>query len=130
MSGLVHFLRPALVGSHICMDSRSLAGDQQTGQGSVDGNALGSPEVPISVVADALRDSHGVEVLNAKRVGGVRLLPGRFMVIEQAIGVPKGRTAAQGWLTVQIEDMKSSGFVKDALARHRIEGALVAPAAK
>lgn len=99
MSGLVHFLRPALVGSHICMDSRSLAGDQQTGQGSVDGNALGSPEVPISVVADALRDSHGVEVLNAKRVGGeldmnVRIdtKSGRFLV---KIGA--SRSADEGW---------------------------------
>ena len=36
---------------------------------------------------------------DAKRVGGVRLLPGRFMVIEQAMGVPKGRTAAQAWLS-------------------------------
>ena len=31
--------------------------------------------------------------------GGVRLLPGRFMVIHQAMGVPKGRTAAQAWLS-------------------------------
>jgi polar amino acid transport system substrate-binding protein len=64
---------------------------------------------------------------DAKRVGGVRLLPGRFMQIEQAMGVPKGRTAAQAWLSTYIEDMKRSGFVADALRRHRIEGAAVAP---
>ncbi|MBA2964327.1 MULTISPECIES: ABC transporter substrate-binding protein [Ramlibacter] len=64
---------------------------------------------------------------DAKRVGGVRLLPGRFMVIEQAMGVPKGRTAVQQWLSSYIEDMKASGFVADALKRHRIEGASVAP---
>lgn len=65
---------------------------------------------------------------DARRVGGVRLLPGRFMVIEQAMAVPKGRTIAQAWLSAFIEDMKSSGFVADALKRHRIEGAAVAPA--
>ncbi|RYF32930.1 MAG: transporter substrate-binding domain-containing protein [Comamonadaceae bacterium] len=63
----------------------------------------------------------------AKRVSGVRMLPGRFMVIEQAMGVPKGRTAAQAWLTGFVEEMKASGFVADALQRHRIEGAAVAP---
>ena len=60
-------------------------------------------------------------------MGGVRLLPGRFMVIEQAMGVPKGRSAAQTWLSGFIEEMKASGFVADSLQRHRIEGAAVAP---
>ena len=57
---------------------------------------------------------------DAQRVGGVRLLPGRFMVIEQAMGVPKGRAAAQAWLSAYIEEMKASGFVAEALeaARH------------
>ncbi|MCC2635171.1 MAG: putative extracellular solute-binding protein, partial [Ramlibacter sp.] len=52
---------------------------------------------------------------------------GRFMVINQAMGVPKGRTAAQAWLSAYIEEMKATGFVADALRRHRIEGAAVAP---
>ena len=64
---------------------------------------------------------------DAKRVGGVRLLPGRFMAIEQAMGVPKGRLAAQSWLSAYIEEMKASGFVAAALQRHGIEGAAVAP---
>ncbi len=49
------------------------------------------------------------------------------MVIEQAMGVPKGRGAAQAWLSNFIEEMKSSGFVATALQRHGIEGAAVAP---
>jgi polar amino acid transport system substrate-binding protein len=64
---------------------------------------------------------------DAKRVGGVRLLPGRFMVINQAMGVPRGRTAAQAWLTGFVEEMKASGFVARALQEHGIEGAAVAP---
>jgi polar amino acid transport system substrate-binding protein len=63
---------------------------------------------------------------DAKRVGGVRLLPGRFMVIEQAMAVPKGRSAARAWLAQFIEGKKAEGFVLEALRRHGIEGAAVA----
>lgn len=65
---------------------------------------------------------------DAKRLPGLRLLPGRFMVIEQAMGVPKTRgEAAQAYVATFVEEMKVSGFVAQALARHRIEGAAVAP---
>ena len=58
-----------------------------------------------------------------------RLLPGRFMVIQQAMGTPKSRGAeAAAYLAKFVEDMKSSGFVAEALARHHIQGASVAPA--
>lgn len=67
---------------------------------------------------------------DAKRVGGARLLPGRFMVIEQAMGMPKGRTATQAWLSGFIEEVKATGFVAAALKQQGIEGAAVAPAAK
>lgn len=60
-------------------------------------------------------------------MGGVRLLPGRFMVIDQAMGVPKGQSAAQAWLSGYIEEMKASGFVAASLQRHGIKGAVVAP---
>jgi polar amino acid transport system substrate-binding protein len=42
--------------------------------------------------------------------------------------VPKGRTAAQAWLSGYIEEMKAAGFVAAALKRHGIQGAAVAPA--
>ncbi len=67
---------------------------------------------------------------DASRIGGLRLLPGRFMVIQQAMGCPKGRgDAAAQALRAYVEEMKASGFVAQALARHGIEGASVAPAA-
>lgn len=66
----------------------------------------------------------------ARRAPGVRVLPGRFMVIQQAMGTPASRGAeAQALLAAFVEEMKASGFVADALKRHRIEGAGVAPAA-
>jgi polar amino acid transport system substrate-binding protein len=89
-----------------------------------------SPEVTDAFLAQNLEVAAGVRQqleADAKRVSGVRMLPGRFMVIEQAMGVPKGRTDAQAWLSGYIEEMKASGFVQAALARHRIEGAAVAP---
>jgi polar amino acid transport system substrate-binding protein len=65
---------------------------------------------------------------DARRLGGLRLLPGRFMVIQQAMGVAKSRGAeAAGYLGRFVEKMKAGGFVAEALARHRIEGASVAP---
>jgi polar amino acid transport system substrate-binding protein len=65
---------------------------------------------------------------DAKRFGGLRLLDGRFMVIQQAMGTPKGRGAAAAeFLATFVEEMKASGFVANALARHGIEGASVAP---
>ena len=68
---------------------------------------------------------------DAARVGGVRLLPGRFMVIEQAMGLPAARSdAALAMLAEFVEHKKASGFVAAALARHRIQGALVAPPAR
>lgn len=64
----------------------------------------------------------------ARADAGLRMLPGRFMVIQQAMGLPAGRgEAAAGFLAEFVEAMKAGGFVADALARHRIEGAGVAP---
>lgn len=67
---------------------------------------------------------------DAARTPGLRLLPGRFMVIQQAMGIPKARSPeAVDVLRQFVEEMKASGFVADALARHGIEGASVAPMA-
>ncbi len=66
----------------------------------------------------------------AAQYPGLRLLPGRFMVIQQAMGLAKTRgDAAAQWLAAFVEEAKASGFVADALARHNIQGAGVAPAA-
>ncbi|MBT9463829.1 ABC transporter substrate-binding protein [Hydrogenophaga sp.] len=92
-----------------------------------------SPAVTDMFLAEKLDVAAGVKQqleMDAQRVGGVRLLPGRFMVIEQSMGVPKGRTAAQAWLSSFIEEMKATGFVAAGLQRHGIQGAAVAPARK
>jgi len=66
--------------------------------------------------------------MDAKRLPQLRLLPGRFMVIEQAMGLPKSRNVeALNYLQRFVEEMKSSGFVANALGKHQIEGAVLAP---
>jgi polar amino acid transport system substrate-binding protein len=65
---------------------------------------------------------------DAKLVGGLRVLDGRFMVIQQAMGLPRSRDlVASRYLRAFVEELKASGFVSDALSRHGIEGASVAP---
>jgi polar amino acid transport system substrate-binding protein len=67
---------------------------------------------------------------DATRLGGLRLLPGRFMVIEQAMGLPAGRGgAARSMLAGFVEQAKARGDVAQSLKRHQINGAIVAPPA-
>lgn len=64
-----------------------------------------------------------------QRYPGHRLLPGRFMVIQQAMGMPSERgLEAATYFCSFVEEMKATGFVADALARHGVGGASVAPA--
>ena len=90
-----------------------------------------------AVVDTFLRDNADVAAgvkqqleADIRRLGGLRLLDGRFMVIRQAMGCPKSRgPEAAAFLARFVEEMKASGYVAEALARHGIEGASVAPAA-
>lgn len=94
--------------------------------------APSSPAVVDTFVQQGAEVAAGVRQqleAGAKRLPGLRLLPGRFMVIRQAMGCPRSRgDAAARELQRFVEEMKASGFVADALKRHRIEGASVAPA--
>ena len=58
---------------------------------------------------------------------GLRVMDGRFMAIEQAMGVPRGREAGARYLRQFIEEMKASGFVTAGLARSGQRDATVAP---
>jgi polar amino acid transport system substrate-binding protein len=94
--------------------------------------ASSSPAVVDTFLAQGSDVAAGVKQQlesDAKRLPGLRLLPGRFMVIEQAMGTPKGRgQRAADCLSQFVEEMKVSGFVAAALNRHGILGAAVAPA--
>jgi polar amino acid transport system substrate-binding protein len=90
-----------------------------------------SPTVVQTFLEQNLEVAAGVKQqleADARTKSGLRLLNERFMVIQQAMGVPKSRgiEAAEA-LRLFVEDKKRSGFVADALARHGIKGASVAP---
>lgn len=90
-----------------------------------------SPAVVDTFIAETLEVAAGVrQQLEADRMrfADLRLLPERFMVIRQAMATPKCRPAfAVDFLIQYVEEMKASGFVEEALARHAIQGASIAP---
>ena len=94
--------------------------------------AATSPAGVDMFVAQGLEVAAGVKQqleADAQRHAGHRLLPGRFMVIQQAMGCPKGRgEAARALLADFVETAKASGFVARALERHSVSGVSVAPA--
>jgi polar amino acid transport system substrate-binding protein len=59
----------------------------------------------------------------------VRIMPGRFQEIQQAMGTPKGRLAGASYLRAFVEDVKANGFVAEAVKRAG-QAATVAPPAK
>ncbi|HUQ73937.1 MAG TPA: ABC transporter substrate-binding protein [Burkholderiales bacterium] len=63
----------------------------------------------------------------ARTHSDVRLLPGRFMVIEQAMATPRGRTAGARYLSTFVDEMKASGFVAASLQKSGQRDAAVAP---
>ena len=92
-----------------------------------------SPAVTDVMVAQKLEVAAGVKqqlIADAKRYPGLRLLDGRFMEINQAMAMPKGRVEGARYLAAFVEEIKSSGFVADALKRHNIDGARVAAAGR
>ncbi|MDP2035005.1 MAG: transporter substrate-binding domain-containing protein [Polaromonas sp.] len=89
-----------------------------------------SEAVVDAMLQDGLDVSAGVKQgleADARRIGGLRLLGERFMVINQAMAMPKTRSAAAAaFLDDFVARMKRSGFVAASLARHAIVGAAVA----
>ena len=57
---------------------------------------------------------------------GSRMLEGRFTVVQQSVGTPQGRPAAAKYLGEFAKDIKTSGFVAQAIARHAVRGVSVA----
>jgi polar amino acid transport system substrate-binding protein len=78
---------------------------------------------------DAVAGIRSPLVAHAAQHPGLRVLDGRFMAIEQALGTPKDRAAGANYLRLLVEALKASGFVADALARHGQRDAQVAPTA-
>ena len=91
------------------------------------------PEAIEMFLRDGLEAAAGVKsplLAFARGRTDVRVMDGRFMAIEQAMGTPKGRAAGAAYLRGTIEALKASGFVAAGLARSGQHDAVVAPAAR
>ncbi|MBI5111250.1 MAG: ABC transporter substrate-binding protein [Rhodovulum sp.] len=88
------------------------------------------PEARAAFLRDGLEAVAGVRqelVAFAASHPGLRVMDGRFVGIEQAVAVPKGRTAALAFLTGLVDEMKRSGLVARELAASGQSASLVAP---
>ena len=65
----------------------------------------------------------------ADKLPGSRMLDGRFMAVQQSIGVPKGRAAGLAYLRGLVEEAKASGLVARAITATGARGVSVAPPA-
>ncbi len=66
-------------------------------------------------------------ITDAETLPGSRVLEGRFTVVQQSVGTPQGRPAAAKYLGDFAKDIKTSGLVAEAIARHSVRGVTVAP---
>lgn len=60
------------------------------------------------------------------QVPGARLLDGRFMAVQQAIGTPKPKSEAIDYMIRFVEAARTSGFVAELIRKHKVEGLSVA----
>ncbi len=89
-----------------------------------------SPAVVDAFIEQGLEVAAGVKQqlqADAARQPGLRLLEKPFMVIQQAMGIARARgETAANYLRAFVADLRSSGYVRESLARHGIEGATAA----
>jgi polar amino acid transport system substrate-binding protein len=90
-----------------------------------------SPEAAFELIVAAKVDVLGGVrqhlVANAAKLPGSRVLEGRFMAIQQALGIPKGREAGVNYLREFIEDVKASGLVAQAIEKAGVRGVSIPP---
>lgn len=97
--------------------------------------ALVRAESSKAVVPAFLQGGHDVAAgvkhqleTDAATHGGLRLLPGAFMAIQQAMACPKSRgPQAHQWLEACLQSLKEEGFVQNAMRTHGMSGASLAP---
>jgi polar amino acid transport system substrate-binding protein len=68
-------------------------------------------------------------IADSQKLAGSRVLDGQVTAVQQSIGTPNGRDTAARYLREFCEEMKASGFVAEAIARHKVSGVNVAPEA-
>ncbi len=75
---------------------------------------------------DALAGLRPRLVTDVETIPGARILEGRFMAVQQAVGTPRPKAAAIPWLTAFVNEARASGFVAESIAAHGVRGLSVA----
>jgi polar amino acid transport system substrate-binding protein len=92
----------------------------------VNGNAT---ELLSTGKADIYAASRNSLLMVQERLSGYRLLDEGFDPVRHAIALPRGRESGLAFVAGFVEDIKASGVVAAAIARHSMRGISVAPAA-
>jgi polar amino acid transport system substrate-binding protein len=66
---------------------------------------------------------------DVEKLPGARVISGKFMAVQQAIGTPKRNAAGAAFLKQFVEEAKATGLVARFIERHQVRGLSVAPAA-
>ncbi len=88
-----------------------------------------SSDVLPAMVREGYEVAAGVRQQLVQHLNGsedLRILDGQFMIIPQALAIPKSHALALSLVQSFIETMKASGFIKRSLHRHNVTGVEVA----
>jgi polar amino acid transport system substrate-binding protein len=78
---------------------------------------------------DALAGLRPRLLSDVEKLPGTRILDGRFMSVQQAVGTARKNLAGAAFLRDFVEEAKASGLVARLIERHNVRGLSVAPAA-
>jgi polar amino acid transport system substrate-binding protein len=79
--------------------------------------------------ADIYASSRNLLLTVQEKLSGYRLLDEGFDPVRHAIALPRGRELGLAYIKAFVEEIKASGVVAAAIARHSMRGINVAPAA-
>jgi polar amino acid transport system substrate-binding protein len=89
----------------------------------------GSYKMFVDLKLEALAGLKPRLISDAAKLPGSRIIEGQLTAVQQSIGTPKSRETGARYLKEFVEDMKASGFVGQAISRHKVNGVTVAPKA-
>ena len=78
---------------------------------------------------DALAGLKPALLSDLEKRPGFRILDGRFMAVQQAIGTQRKNAAGAAFLASFVAEVKASGFVASLIDKHKVRGLSVAPPA-
>jgi polar amino acid transport system substrate-binding protein len=93
----------------------------------VPGGADAAIEVLRSGRADAYAENAHMLSLYSERLPGSQVLPGRYTLIQHAVAVPKGKSAAAEFVKRFVEESKGDGTIANAVASAGLRRTAVAP---